>query len=213
MSLDVQAQLEMRHNPYIKGRIVLKNDSIKFGFVKLDASAFRVRYKATEEQKSKEKIDAKTIESIVIVTPSGGERTFYYKVTDQDKFPKFVELLSTGKYDLYLYSPNEASLYYKDVDRSNVSDYLAYTRDMEGLGHYSVEEIRKEVAKIVSPKYLLDLKSSDPLYFIYSNRKLRKNAPNYFKDCPSLVSRIESKELNLDDILKIIDLYNNCSKN
>ena len=209
----VQAQLEMRINPYVKGKIILKNDSIKSGFIKMDDSAFRVRFKKNKEQKSKEKIDYKKISKIILSSDSSTDRIFFYKRTDSDKFLKFVELLYSGKYDTYLYSSNNLSLFYKDVDRSNVSDFLSFGSNFQNQPYYSVSEIKKNLSKVINPKYLIDTKKIEVLNFIYSNRKLRKNAKKYFKGCSKLISKIENKELSLDDIIEIIDFYNNCGMN
>lgn len=209
-----QAQLEIRINPYIKGQIILKNDSIKSGFIKLDDSAFRVRFKKTKEQKSKDKIDFKNINKIILYSDASSDRVFFYKRTDSDKFLKFVELIYSGKYDAYIYSSNNLSLFYKDVDRSNASDFLSFGTDIQHQQYYSVSEIKKNLARVVNPKYLLDTKKSEVLNFIYSNRTLRKNAKEYFKGCSDLIFKIENKELKLDDIFKIVDFYtNNCGMN
>jgi len=204
------AQLEMRINPYIKGEIVLKNDSIKKGYIKFDDSAFKVRFKKNKEQKSKEKIDHIDISKIILFSKSSSNRVFFYKKTDADKFSRFVELIYSGKYNIYLYSSNNLSLFYKDVDRSNVRDFLSFGSSFQNAPYYSVSEIKRNLEKVVNPKYLLDLKNSEKLNFIYSNRKLRKNANTYFKGCYELISKIGNKELKLDNIIEIIDFYNNC---
>lgn len=41
----------------------------------------------------------------------------------------------------------------------------------------------------------------------------RKFMVNYVKDCPALVNKIDTKELNFDDLKQIIEEYNLCSKN
>lgn len=201
-----QAQFEMRINPYLKGEIVLKNDSVETGYIKLDDSAFKVKFKGHKEQKSEKKISPDNISKIIIYTASAN-REFLYKKTDASKFPKFVELIYAGKFDLYLFSINNLSLFYKDVDRSNVTDFIFLD------SNYSIEKIKENLKKVISPEYLLDMKNSEELNFIYSNKNLRKKANQYFRGCSSLISRIENKEWKLENIIDIVDFYNNCEIN
>lgn len=84
------AQLELRENPYLKGEIILKSGEIKNGFVKLDGSAFSVKFKEIEQQKKPLKIDIDSIEKIVTNPNTSKSRQFYYKVTNENKFKKFV---------------------------------------------------------------------------------------------------------------------------
>ncbi|WBX75565.1 hypothetical protein PG911_12990 [Tenacibaculum ovolyticum] len=206
------AQLEMRLNPYIKGKIILKNDSIRSGYIRLASSAFRVQFKENAKQKGREKIDYKKIKKILLYTGTPNEREFYYKKTDAYKFLKFVELLYRSKYDVYVNSSNDLSLFYKDVDRSNVSDFLSSGSDFINQPYRSVSKIKEDLMQVENPKYLLKNKDTDELQFIYSNRKLRKKAKNIFKGCPKLIKKIENKELKTDNIIEIIDFYNSCSK-
>lgn len=160
------SQLELRIDPYLKGEIVLKSGEIKKGFIKLNGSAFKIKFKKIEDQKKSEKIDVKTINKIIIYQNSYSSREFYYKKTDSDKFNKFVELIYSGKYNIYLYSRDNLSLFYKDVDRSNVRDFLSFDSNYQSVPYYSVSEIKKNLAKVVNPKYLLDTKKSEVLNFI-----------------------------------------------
>ena len=212
ISVNAQPHLEMRHNPYIMGKIILKNDSVKNGFIQLESSAFRVRYKETEEQKEKEKIDFKQIERIVLFKASSKDRVFFYKKTDMNKFLKFVELVDSGMYDTYMFSENELSLFYKDVDRSNITDFLSFGRGFQNQPYSSISDIKSNLAKVEKPKYFLDTKELDVLSYIYSDKKLRKKANQLFKKCPELVFKIENKEFKMEDMIEIVRYYNNCGE-
>lgn len=211
------AQLELRNNPYLKGEIILINGEIKNGFIKLDGSAFSIKYKESEDQKNSDKIDYKNIDKIVINSNLSTRREFYYKKTDADKFNKFVELIYSNNFDVYIYSPDNLSLFYSGVDRSNVMDFLNGSGFPIVNGHnviwtkrYSISKIKENLSKAKNIKYLLYKKDSEKLNFIYSNKKLNEFAIENFKDCPELILKIENKELILDDIVEIVDLYNNC---
>ena len=44
-------------------------------------------------------------------------------------------------------------------------------------------------------------------------KAFKKRATQFFEDCPSLVSKIENKELKKEDLILIVEYYNsNCAK-
>ena len=225
------AQLDLRSNPYLKGEIILLNGEIKNGFIKLDGSAFSVKFKESENQKNLHKIDYKNVDKIVLNPNLSNRREFYYKKTDADKFNKFVELVYSNNLQVYIYSPDNLSLFYSGIERSNVADWLNYERsessrikaeannrlnDLKNgtnLNHtkpINYSEIKATLSKAKNIKYLLYKKDSEKLNFINSNKNLNEFAIENFKDCPNLILKIEHKELILDDIVEIVDLYNKC---
>lgn len=227
------AQLELRNNPYLKGEIILIDGGVKNGFVKLNGSAFSVEFKENENQRKLDKIDYKSINKIVINSELSGRREFYYKKTDADKFYKFVELIYSNNLEVYVYSPDNLSLFYSGVDRSNVADWFAHERSesskinaqsnrLNNLKNgvktlnplytkpVSYSEVRENLSQAKSIKFLLSRKDSEKLNFVYSNKKLNEYAIENFSDCPELVFKIENKVLVLDDIFEIVDLYNSC---
>lgn len=209
------AQLELRNNPYLKGEIILIDGNVKNGLVKLNGSAFSVEFKENENQRKPDKIDYKSINKIVINSELSGRREFYYKKTDADKFYKFVELIYSNNLEVYVYSPDNLSLFYSGVDRSNVNDFLVGGVVFNGsnaiwIGRSSVSVIKENLAKAKNIKYLLSRKDSEKLNFVYSNKKLNEYAVENFSDCPGLISKIENEQLQLENIFEIVDLYNNC---
>lgn len=228
------AQLDLRSNPYLKGEIILINGEIKSGLIKLDGTAFSIKFKENEDQKNSDKIDYKNIDKIVINPNLSTRREFYYKKTDADKFNKFVELIYSNKFEVYVYSPDNLSLFYNSLDRSNVADWLSYehlessrikgelnrlndlkngTNSANYLNHtkpINYSKIKENLSKAKNIKYLLHKKDSEKLNFINSNKNLKEFAIENFKDCPELILKIENKELILDDIIEIVDLYNKC---
>ena len=139
---------------------------------------------------------------------------FFIKKTDANKFLKFVELIhQSSKYDVYVNSSNDLSLFYKDVDRSNVNDFLSLGSGIINQPYRSVSQIKDYLKQVKNPKYLLDTKNLDEIQFIHSNRRLRKDAKKFFKGCPELLRKIDDKELKTDDIIEIVELYNSCNEN
>ena len=223
------AQLELRKNPYLKGEIVLNDGVIKKGFIKLEFSAFRIRFKEDEEQEKAEKIKQETVNKIVLISDSSTRREFYYKNTNRAKIKEFVELIYSKNFEVYIFSPDNLSLFYGGVDRSNVLDWLSYSRgdiqtfhsdskklaqgksvDLSGTLSYS--EIKENLAKIEDVKYLMSEVDSERLSYIDTNKILVEFAGQYFKDCPELISKIEEKELRKEDVIEIVDFYENCTK-
>lgn len=211
------AQLDLRSNPYLKGEIILINGEIKSGLIKLDGSAFSIKFKENEDQKNSDKIDYKNIDKIVINPNLSTRREFYYKKTDAGKFNKFVELIYSNNLDVYVYSPENLSLFYSGVDRSNVSDFLngigspiVNGNNVIWSGYSSISKIKENLSQAKNIKYLLHKKDSEKLKFINSYKNLKEYAIENFKDCPELILKIENKELILDDIVEIVDLYNKC---
>lgn len=228
------AQLELRINPYLNGEIILLNGEIRNGFIKLDGSAFNIKFKENEDQKKIDKIDYKNVDKIVLNPNLSNSREFFYKKTDADKFNKFVELIYSKNLDVYIYSPDDLSLFYSNVDRSNVVDWLSYERsessrikaeanrlnDLKNgtnsanyFNHtkpINYSKIKEKLSKAKNIKYLLHKKDSEKLNFIYSNKNLKEFAIENFRDCPDLILKIDIKELILDDIVEIVDLYSKC---
>lgn len=219
------AQLELRQNPYLKGEIILKSGEIKNGFIKLDGSAFSVRFKEIEQQKKPLKIDTDSIEKIVTNPNTSKSRQFYYKVTNENKFKKFVEFIYSNNYELYIYSVDNLSLFYSGIDRSNAMDVLNYERNqgsrIGGLNNVngvwikhtqtSYSQIKENLMKAKNIKYLLCKKDSEMLNFIPSNKKLLDFATENFTECNELIMKIKTKEFVLEDLVEIIDFFSNCN--
>ena len=228
------AQLELRNNPFLKGNIVLNNGEKINGFIQLNGSAFDVKFKEIENNKKSNKIDYKNIERIIINSNSSNTREFYYKKTDANKFYKFVELIYSNVFEVYIYSEDNQSLFYSDVDRSNVTDWLNYEqqeaskvnseinklKDLKNGSANSIkpyykpssyQNFKNNISKLKNIQFLMFDKNSNKLIFINSNKKLLEFASANFNDCSKLISRIENKELKKEDIIEIVDFFNNCT--
>lgn len=228
------AQFELRNNPFLKGNIVLNNGEKINGFIQLNGSAFDVKFKEIENNKKSNKIDYKNIERIIINSNSSNTREFYYKKTDADKFYKFVELIYSNVFEVYIYSQDNQRLFYSDVDRSNVTDWLNYEqqeaskvnseinklKDVENSSANSIkpyykpssyQNFKNNISKLKNIQFLISDKNSNKLIFINSNKKLLEFASANFNDCSKLISRIENKELKKEDIIEIVDFFNNCN--
>ena len=182
ITLSCFGQLELRPNPFLKGTIILKDGTIKDGGIRLNGSAFRIRFKDSVKQKKSEKIDYKTVEKIVINFDSINFREFYYKKTTKNKFYSFVELLQSGNIDFYKDLSKNYSPFYEGIDRRTTREWMN------------------------------DVRSKNPDIPLSENqlqeKNFEKNIIRYLNDCPKFIERAENKEFKARDIPKIITFYN-----
>ena len=129
-------------------------------------------------------------------------------------------------------------MFYSGIDRSNVVDWVAHARSeisrfnvesaqrLEDLKNgtntskpiiqserISYSKIRENLSKAKNTSYLIYKKGLEKLNFIYSNKKLKKFAIINFNECSELILKIKNKEFKKDDIIEIVDFYNNCVMN
>ncbi|MDY7394175.1 hypothetical protein UMM65_02900 [Aureibaculum sp. 2210JD6-5] len=124
------SQIELRRNPYIKSSIVFKNKDSISGFVKLNGSAFDIRFKDSIKQKKSKKIKYKEVEKIMTLVDSLNPREFYYKKTDQTKFFYFIELIHNDFISIYVNSSDRLNLFYYDsgMDRRSANEFMSEMR-------------------------------------------------------------------------------------
>lgn len=215
------AQSDLRINPFIKGSIEMLNGEIKDGWVKLNASAFNVRFKESDTLNKSIQVNEDSIKSISRIEKNNEVRTFYYKKTDRNKFNKFVELIKTGNFNLYFYT-EDLSLFYSGVDRSTIGDWLGSMRthspsvnnnsinQTTSSLHLDFEFIRNQMMKAKNIKVLFQNNNEEKLFFITSQKKLKTFAGKYFTECPKLVKQISNNYYKKRDFFKILYDYDNC---
>lgn len=197
------------------------NGDIKDGWVKLNASAFNVRFKESDTLGKSIQVNEDSIKSISRIEKNNQVRTFYYKKTDRNKFNKFVELIKTGNFNLYFYT-EDLSLFYSGVDRSTIGDWLGNMRAHSTSVNNSSNNqttpslpldfdfIRNQMMKANNIKVLFQNNNEEKLFFMTSQKKLKKFAANYFTECPKLLKQISSKYYKKRDFFKILYDYDNC---
>ena len=225
------SQIELRRNPYINSSIVLKKGDTLKGVVKLNGSAFDIRFKDSIKEKKSKKIKFKEVEKIIAYSKSQYPREFYYKKTDQSKFFHFVELVHNDTINVYITSTDRLGLFYSDsgVDRRSANEMMNDMRKPVSIKPIeNILSIKKEInffnsylglmnnftvqLNIDRIDYFLHKKNQKKLVligvkgnFLYKNFK--KTASKYFEDCPNLVEKIQSRELKLKHLPDIIEYY------
>lgn len=223
------SQLEMRSNPYIECSILFKNGDTINGVVKLNGSAFDIRFKDSLKQKKRKKIKFKEVEKIIAYSTSQNPREFYYKKTDQSNFFNFVELIHDDAINVYITSTNKLDLFYSDsgVDRRSANEMM---NDMRSENSMNILSINKEAqffnnynglinnfnftmqVNIDRIDYFLHKKNQEKLIFIgakgnFLYKNFKKAATAYFNDCPNLIEKIQLRELKLKHLSDIIEYY------
>ena len=219
------SQIQLNRNPYINSLIILKKGDTLNGFVKLNGSAFDVRFKDSLKQKKQKKIKFKEIEKIIAYSNSKNPREFYYKKTDQSKFYHFVEQIHRDSINVYIASTDRLGLLYSDsgVDRRSAEEMMydmrtenaMIVKNLAFFNHYNdllnnynfttqieIDRIDYFLHKQEEEKLILIGSKGN---FLYKNFK--KAASKYFDDCLNLVEKIKTRELKLKHLPEIIEYY------
>ncbi len=227
LSINLNSQIELRHNPYVKGSVVFKNGNIIKGVVRLNSSAFDIRFKDSLKQRKAKKVKFKEVEKIITYTDSLNPREFYYKKTDESKFLYFVELIHSDTISTYVSSSDRVALFYSEsnIDRRTGKEWMDEMQNEHALNfihhqlsinqrrlfyrNYSLLYARIRIEKI---DYFLHKKDQKALILVGSKgnplyKNFKKAATKYFQDCPALVEKIQSRELKLKHLPEIIEFY------
>ena len=227
---------ELRITPYLESEIIFKDGTSIKGLVKLNNSAFEVKYKKSVDEKSI-KIDYKNIDKLITNPETENTRTFQYLKNHENKFLKFVELVYSDEISVYISIKDRVNHFYSDFDRSTIKEkmdemrYFHYDRrklnkvDSINLpnGEVMVIPMRYNYLfesnyafaemKIVIIHYYLLLEGEVKLIPVVSYKKFKKKYLNLFEGCPLFVENFKEKEIELNDLPKFIESYKNlCSE-
>ena len=189
------------NNPYWEGEVKLTDGKIIKGFIQVpyQTSQKRIAYKIDENAK-REVLKAENIDAIFLTSSTG----YQYLFERVDVYNTMKQNRSFGKKDLLLVSRKNdyATLYTthgtievnKRDDRIDLVYYYHIGRDLPSTTYY----IRKNHV--------------EHAYFLGSSLKtpnFRNRIAFHFKEVPSLVEKVRSRELKQRDLKKIIDIYFN----
>jgi len=220
---------QLRKNPLIDGQVILKDSTIITGLIKLNNSAFDVRFKKTAEDKLK-KIDYKQIDRIIIDPNSSNERTFQYLKNYDTKWNKFVELTYSDSISIYIGCEDELSLFYSEFDRATLREKMnqmkfenstrrklsqADTIELPNgkkirlpirYNYYYESDFAHASGNIISLDYYL-LKENSKLIPVRTNKNFLKRYIQYFDNCPNFVEAFRQKKIDVSDLPKLIEYY------
>lgn len=223
---------ELRKTPFLKSKIVYNDGSSEKGLLRMASSGFSPRLKKTEGEKER-KIDYKNIDTIITNPETEKERVFQYVAHNYNKFKIFVELIYSDALSIYINLTDTDDLFYSDFDRQNIGEMMAQAR-FEGQLLFNrrlktSDTIRLPNGKLLTlpmrytyyydlnygvaigktPKltYYLLKEGDTKLYKVEKNKRFLKKAKDLLHDCPALVSELEQKKIDLDNLAKFIEYY------
>lgn len=221
---------ELRKSPFVRGKLIFKDGSTKKGFVKLNNSAFDVRFKSSGKDKP-EKVNYKDLDKIIANPDSIDVRTFQYLKNYQDKFNKFVELILQDKISIYIESSDRLSLFYSDFDRRTGREWMddikfkhLTKRNLElnykvilpngeeinlpnTYKHYFQSQYVISKKNQIRLSYFIKKENDDKLILVESYKRFLKNSIKHFEDCPVFVDDFRNKKITLGDLPKFIEYY------
>ena len=187
------------HAQKSKAVLTFKDGNIKKGFGVL-VSGNRVKFRAKRKSKPI-KYHFKNLETVTITRKDDSRTYAYIRVQNKNK-PRVLEVKVAGNLSLY------------ELSRTHYSGgHIGGAGGAGGFGggftpvytyninnFYVLKEGQKEATHL----------GSNHLF----SKNFKKAASAYFKDCPSLVKKIQSRTFKKRDLEKIVTYYNNkCTQN
>lgn len=222
---------ELRISPTVNCEIIYKDGTIEKGMLWLANSAFNPRLKSKNKGKDK-KIDYKNIDKIISNPETENKRVFQYLNSNYNKFKIFVELIYTDEICIYIGSKeNGTDLFYSGFDRETIREkflkmkYESSTfnqlKDFDTLqlpngkkmavplrySYYNDLQFASANGNSPAYQYYLLKKSNPILLKVEGNKRFLKKSKEFFSDCPSLIKKLETKELTLEDLTIFIEYY------
>ncbi len=181
-----------------KAVITFKNGTTKSGLGKLIKDG--VKFRLNKKSKAK-KYDFDNIKKVKIYTINDIETYVKLKIKDKNK-PRVLEELAAG--NVYLY----------ELSRIGYTNYggVGFGGVGGGVGAGAFGGATYNINN-----FYVRRQNEKEAYHLGSNQLFTKNfkkaASSYFKDCSSLVAKIQNKELKKRDLREIVEYYNTkCQK-
>ena len=143
-------------------------------------------------------------------------RKFRYKYIDGGKFPDIMEIVSIDSLSLYIRIYEESVL-----SNSFLNDPMPtignepVTVELDNGQEISGSPSRNIYIEINFPRYsyYVGAGESDQVEHLYTKglpfaKSFKKSMKKYFKNCPSLIEKVENKEFSNDELLEVIEYYN-----
>ncbi|WBL21722.1 hypothetical protein [Zunongwangia sp. HRR-M8] len=180
-----------------EGTIVLKNEKQLEGLVMLPVISKdyltvnlnnKVKFKASKKSKKK-KFTEDDIKRIEIIK-EGSKSTYVYLPVSEKKSEVFEIVIAGGKVNLYA----------RGVSMTTSNGTGTGVASGFSVGNYDEFYVKRPQEEIASP-----------LVTIRISKSFKNRAADYFSDCPSLVRKLNDKDLKEKDIQKVIEFYNTCN--
>lgn len=196
-------------NKYKKATIYFRDSTKQEGLAKVTYFDNKIKFK--KDKKSEKVIyDYMEIDKLTILERKE-DVTYQYKIHKHKDFKKpqypLLEIVTIGK----------ISLFSKEVTHtSSTPGFGSFSLSGGGTPSYS-PSMGGFSSSHSSTVYYLSRDNNDEIFYYMDKNilggKFKKSAGKYFKDCPELVKKIQSKEFKRRHIVGIIEYYNkNCGE-
>jgi len=172
------------------GEVILKNGAIVSGEVKIpivskDLIHFNGKSKVRVRNKSNRTKSVFNEDQVDHIKFIYGKNEFaYYKyIPVSEKKKEIFCVVTTGSVTLYGRAVGITSTNIGTISYYNLNEFYAQREDE---------------------------KLATPLYTVRPSKSFKNRAIEYFKDCPNVVSKLKAKSLNKEDIIAVVEKYNNC---
>ncbi len=148
-------------------------------------------------------------------------RKFRYKYKDGGKYPEIVEIVSIDSLSLYvrIYEGTALSNSFSNEQIPIIGNESVQTVELDNGQRINVGQRPRNINMefgIPRYSYYVGVGESDQVQHLYTKglpfAKSFKNAmKKYFKNCPSLIEKVENKEFKNDELWEVLEHYNrNC---
>lgn len=145
-------------------------------------------------------------------------RQFRYKYKDGDKYPEIMEIVSIDSLSLYVRVYEGGVLTNSFLNQSSFNTVPNQTFTLANGEEIGVSPSRNVYTEFNIPRYsyYVGLGNSNQVEHLYTKglpfaKSFKKSMKTYFKDCPTLLEKVESKEFSKDNLVVVLEFYNqNC---
>ncbi|WP_299799379.1 hypothetical protein [uncultured Maribacter sp.] len=177
---------------WTNGKVILKNGKTISGEVKIpvvskDLIHFNGKSKVRVKDKTnggKSVFNEDEVELIKFIY-SDSEVAYFTYIPVSKKKKEIFCIITTGPVTLYGRAVGMTSSYPGMITFHNLNEFYA-------------QRANEEIAT--------------PLQTARPSKSFKNRAIDYFSNCPTVVSKLKNKTLNKDDIMRVVEAYNNCAK-
>lgn len=143
-------------------------------------------------------------------------RQFRYKYKDGAKYPEILEIVSIDSLSLYVRVYNGSALTNTFVNEPITPFDNSHTIELDNGQTINIgQRPRNSYTEINFPRYsyYVGVGESDQVEHLYTKglpfaKSFKKSMKKYFKNCPSLIEKVENKEFSNDELWVVLDYYN-----
>lgn len=143
-------------------------------------------------------------------------RKFRYKYKDGGKFPEIIEIVSIDSLSLYVRVYNGSALTNTFINEPITGFDNTQTIELDNGQQINVaQRPRNSYTEINFPRYsyYVGLGESDQVEHLYTKglpfaKSFKKSMKKYFKNCPSIIEKVENKEFSNSELWEVLEYYN-----